>query len=331
MTADVPALVAAANASLTDPERNRTIGGGEPRFELYYFALSLCSQKVRATLAEAGLSYVGHDINLSMPHLANYDPDYVRLRLAGGEGRDFAEGYTGRSSTDTEGFDPAVVPTLVDLDAGRVVVDSAHICRYLADAAPQAGLRPAELAEAVDEEVRIVDGTPHVAIFYGAHPDGDYRPARIQKGMPGVHARKIAKLETARARVAEDPALVAAYDAKIAKERAAERFVGAPDEMRAAAREVLDLVGALETRLDADGPWRFGEAFTLADVVWGVSLYRLAWLGMAFAWTGGHPLQAEPRPRVHAYAERLFARPTFREAVIRWPLTPESEHVARYR
>ena len=44
--------VAAANAPLTDPERNRVIGSGTPRFELYHFALSVCSHKVRTVLAE---------------------------------------------------------------------------------------------------------------------------------------------------------------------------------------------------------------------------------------------------------------------------------------
>ena len=53
------ALVASANAELTDPARNQDIRSSEgesPRFELYHAGMSLCSQAVRAVLAEAGYS-----------------------------------------------------------------------------------------------------------------------------------------------------------------------------------------------------------------------------------------------------------------------------------
>ncbi len=76
MTENLDDLVAAANAPLTDPEMNRIVGTGTPRFELYHFALSLCSQKVRACLAEKNATFVAHDINLQMPLLGNYDPGY---------------------------------------------------------------------------------------------------------------------------------------------------------------------------------------------------------------------------------------------------------------
>ena len=104
------------------------VGDGTPRFELYHFALSLCSQKVRATLAEKAVAYSAHDINLSMPLLGNYDPAYVRLRLAANPNAELAIGYTGRSSVETEGFDPAVVPTLVDHHGACVIADSVRIC-----------------------------------------------------------------------------------------------------------------------------------------------------------------------------------------------------------
>ena len=75
-------LVDAANAPLSDPEMNIVIGDDQPRFELYHFALSLCSQKVRLCLMEKGASFAAHDINLQMPDLGNYDPNYVKLRLS---------------------------------------------------------------------------------------------------------------------------------------------------------------------------------------------------------------------------------------------------------
>ena len=86
----------------------------------------------------------------------------------------------------------------------------------------------------------------------------------------------------------------------------------------------------LEARLEDGRTWVCGGDYTLADVFWSVSLFRLAWLGMGFAWEGGHPLQPAVRGRVQAYADRVFRRPRFREAVVAWPLTPTSPFVARY-
>lgn len=331
MTVDIEKLLADANAPLDDPAMNRVIGDGAPRFELYHFALSLCSQKVRACLAEKGASYRAQDINMQMPRLGNYDPAYVRLRLAGRPDTGFATGYTGRSSVASEGFDPAVVPTLVDLQRGKVVVDSLAICRYLDNVVvPQGLLIPRDIESEVAAELEIVDRTPHVAVLYGAHPDIDFRPERLRKGMPGVHDRKIEKIRAARARVADEPDLVAAYDAKIAKEEAGRRFVATPARMRAAVDDMIGIVGDLEHRLEDGRRWICGDRLTLADVCWAVSLFRMKWLGMAFAWEGGHALNGAARPAVGAYAARLFARPAFRSAVIDWPRTPRTEFVAEY-
>lgn len=323
---DLTDAIAAANAPLTDPEMNRTLGDGPPRYELYHFALSLCSQKVRLTLAETGDAYVAHDINLSMPRLGNYDPAYVRLRIRGGEGQRYVDGYTGRSSTASEGFDPAVVPTLVDLSEARVVVDSLRICRYVAEAAGGA-LVPEALGEGLAAELAAVDATPHVALLYGAHPDEDFRPERLRRNMPGVHDRKIAKITQARDRVADDPGLVAAFEAKIAKEKAARSFVATPEAMRTALAETLDVVAELDARMADGRPFVCGEVHTLADVFWSVSLYRLAWLGASFAWRGDHPLNPTARAHVAGYTARAFVRPAFHQAVVTWPKTPPSEHL----
>ncbi len=304
------------------------IGAGTPRFELYHFALSLCSQKVRACLAEKGASYIAHDINIQP---GNYHLDYIRLRLLGRAGRDLARGYTGRSSMRTEGFDPAVVPTLLDLRDKQVHVDSVRICEHI-DAACDEGtaLITAAQRERIDREIAIVDATPHVAILYGAHPDGDFRPRKIRSVMAGVHDRKIAKLRAALERARGDPALEAALDAKIDKESAGKAHVATPDVMRATVREIVATVAALNRRLDDGRVWVCGDAYTMADVMWATSLFRLKWIGMAFCWRGDHPLNDKPQPRVAAYANRLFGRPAFQQAVIRWPGTPTSEYITEY-
>ena len=321
-------LLDAANRPLTDPDLNRMIGAGQPRFELYHFALSVCSQKVRACLAEKRADYFSRDINVQP---GNYHPDYVRLRLAGRGDRSLVGGYTGRSAASSEGFDPAVVPTLVDLAEKSVVVDSAAICAHIDTAVePVGSLTPLALRSAVEQEIAIVDATPHVAILYGAHPDGDFRPERIRKSMSGIHDRKIAKLEAALEQVTGDAELTEAFEAKIAKEAAAREFVATPQMMRDAVNEMIAIVAALDERLSDGRSWICGESFTLADILWAVSLFRMQWIGMAFCWMGNHRLNLIMRTHASAYAVRLFSRPSFREAVIDWPGMPRTEYVSGF-
>lgn len=315
-------IAAAARAELTDPSRSIVIGAGEPRFELYHFGFSICSQKVRTVLAEKGAAYSAHELEPT----ENYRPHYVRLRLfAAGENlaRRLATGHTMRTSVTTEGFDACVVPTLLDLERERAVVDSAAILDYLEQALPSPALVPAEaeLAPAVREQVRINDGIPHPGILYGFHAE-DRRPAFWRDAMEGVYDRKCAVLEGLIEQHREDDALVRAYRAKIAKEQAGKKVQKDPAYMAAILEEFRQLMAALDARLTAHGEdWVCGAQFTVADCVWGVSLYRMHWLGHANLW--------EPHPAVRAYAERLYARPSVRAAVIDWPSSmPASPHTA---
>jgi len=62
--------------------------------------------------------------------------------------------------------------------------------------------------------------------------------------------------------------------------------------------------------------WLCGASFSLADIEWGVVLYRFRALGLAPALWSEHS-------KVAHYAARLFARPSFRSGVVAWhnPLT----------
>lgn len=84
--------------------------------ELYHFGFSTCSQKVRLVLAEKGIDFESHEINLIAG--AQHDPAYVMLNPA------------------------HVVPTLVH--DGQVLVESSLIIAYLDDAFPEPPLRPAD-------------------------------------------------------------------------------------------------------------------------------------------------------------------------------------------
>ncbi|MEM7663629.1 MAG: glutathione S-transferase [Pseudomonadota bacterium] len=319
--ADIRKLVADVNGMLRNGYKNKIVGktnGTSPRFEVYHSAPSLCSFKVRMTLAEKQAAYASHDMMI-MPAgkfiPQNYRPEYVRLRLQGAPGAKLVSGYTGESSVTQQGFDPCVVPTLVDMETARVVVDSQTICEYIANTVETGtDLMPASLAMDVLAQVSLVDQAPHVAALYGAHPDEDRRPGGLKGNITGVHARKIRVLDTLINLYGDDPKLRAAYECKIAKESAAGEFVRTPDEMRDVHRQMAAHVDDLEQQLaQSGGPWVLGEPFTLADVVWTLSLWRMKWLGLGIHWEDGK------NPAVAAYCERAFQRPSFRSAVVEWP------------
>ena len=313
-------IVDKANSNFANEYRNKVVGmapGTKPRFEVYHAAPSLCSMKVRTVLAEKNIPYVSHDLNLPVrdSYVECYLPDYVRMRLLGAPDAELARGYTGQSSVTTEGFDPCVVPTLVDHEKERIVVDSSKICLYLDEQSAGPSLVPECLADPIDEQVSLVDQAPHVASLYGAHPDHDPRPKGLRDNITGVHAKKIVQLNELREQSKDEPALVAAYDAKIAKESAAGEFVFKPDEMRAAHQAMDAHVGELEKQLSAhDGDWVMGDAYTMADILWTTSIYRMKWLGLAGAWEGN-----DVRPRVNQYVAKAFGRPGFCSGVTEWP------------
>ena len=82
--------------------------------ELYHADMSTCAQKARLVLAEKGLEWTGHRMDLRARD--QHRPDYLKLNPNG------------------------VVPTLVD--DGRVVIESTVICEYLDDAYPDPPMRP---------------------------------------------------------------------------------------------------------------------------------------------------------------------------------------------
>ena len=315
-------MAADARAAITDPARSRLVGRERsPRFELFHAASSLCSQKVRTVLAEKALPYRSNDMLIlssmgpdGLVPAEHYGAAYVRLRLlaAHDTGRDYVSGYSGRTSVETEGFDPCVVPLLVDHQAERVVADSRQICSYL-DAVSRQPLQlvpddPAARAE-VMRQVGIVDRIPNGALLYGFHPDADRRPDALKAAMETVYDLKVTVLERMIAAHAGDAALVAAYRAKIVKEQGGKRVCRDPAFQRDARRHTGELLEGLERDLAAKSfSFVDGHAFSLADAFWGVNLVRLNYLGLSSMWDG--------RPNVARYFAALARRPSLcREAI----------------
>ena len=105
--------------------------------ELYHFAFSTCSQKVRLVLAEKGLEFTSHEVDILNGR--QHDPEYVKLNPK------------------------HVVPTLVH--DGRVLVESSLIIKYLDDRFAAPPMRPADAygRYRVDAWLKFLDEELHVA------------------------------------------------------------------------------------------------------------------------------------------------------------------------
>jgi glutathione S-transferase len=328
-------MAAAARAAILDPLRITIIGDDvNPRFELFHAASSLCSQKVRTVLNEKALSYRSNEMIIlssmgtdGLIMAEHYSPAYIRLRLIAARelGREYVSGYSGRTSVETEGFDPCVVPLLVDYQAGRVIADSKRICLYL-DAVSSQPIQlvpddPEERAE-VMRQVSIVDEIPNGTLLYGFHPDSDLRPHLLKSTMETVYDYKVMALESLIAANAGEPELVAAYRAKIVKESGGKNVCRDPQFQRAARTHVRGLLTDLERDLAAKSFSRPNRnSFSLADVLWGVNLVRLNYLGLSSMW--------DELPHVKAYFNALIRRPSLSKEAIQASVNslPPSTHM----
>lgn len=331
-------LLKEINSQLTDPDRNQIISNQtdssleQPRFELYHNEFSICSAKVRMTLAEKNQSYFSHNMMIYPPQQENYLQGYVRLRLQGRNGKPLVSGYSGSSSVANEGFDALVVPTLVDRKESLVVTDSLQICRYIdSQLELEPTLCPEELNSEIERQIEIVDRTPHVALLYSQHPDPDPRPKELQKQIDNSHEGKIQILQENLAKLEANDPIVEAYQAKIKKETIAQQFSNKKINIQEKIAETAEIVAQLEQDLaESKGLWLYDARFTLADLFWTISLFRLDWLGMDYLWSGQSNRQsANKLPRLQNYLENLYGRKSFQEAVVQWVLPNfPSENVA---
>jgi 2,5-dichlorohydroquinone reductive dechlorinase len=316
MSGSLELEVASVQAALADPGQLIGCGpGGRPRYELFHAAGSICSHKVRAVLAFHDLAYRSHTLNLFAGQ--TYLPAYVRLRMAGCDrlGTGLAARHDGSTSTSRGGCDGAVVPTLVDWEAGAVIVDSKLICLHLdsgIDAARR--LRPERFGSLIDKELEIVDNLPNYQMLM-ARPSA---PAGVEltKGSLGgaFSERKVAWCDAWLRDHADDELLVRAYTAKRAKEASAAQFLFSDVALDAARAGADAALRALEDRLArSPGPWLLGESFTMADLFWGIELIRMKGVGASASWEKGR------LPRVENLLAAAEAVPAIRAAVIHWP------------
>lgn len=304
----VRSLAQALRAALPERRDVGTRGVGARHLELFHAAVSPCSQKVRAVLAALDLPHEA--VSMGLFQGDSYLPPYVRLRLFACDalGLPLQASHTGSAGVQQCGADAAVVPTLIDWEAERVLVDSRRICVYLDDLCGSP-LRPAGLRATVDEQLLRVDALPNYPIFvsHGLRRAGAASPFRSGAD---VAMAKVARCDRYIAECAPDDPVVRGYAAKRAKEWSAARgLFSAAAIQQAQARLDASLDGLEADLRGRSTAWLLADSLTLADLVWGVELVRLH--GLDPALLGAEGL----RPNVAAYHQRLAQWPAIRSAV----------------
>ena len=185
-----------------------------------------------------------------------------------------------------------VVPTLVH--DGAVVIESNVICEYIDDAWPEQPLRPATAAgrarmrllmKQLDDSVHAATGTISTCIAF--------RFQQLKRPPEELRAWLDNMVDAARRE---------RMRANIEQGMDSSYFV-------AAVRRFNALLAEFDAALAA-GPWLAGETFSLADIAYAPYMLRLRHLGLDDMILG--------RPRVSAWIDRLFARPSYQGGIAAW-------------
>jgi glutathione S-transferase len=263
----------------------------EAEFELYHNALSLCSMKTRVCLAELGVPYRGHPIDLI--ETGSYET-LSRHFLAVNPG--------------------GTVPVLVH--RGHPVYESHEQIRYAAAHAPPGApaLRPDDPALAAEME-RWID-LSSLTEDPIAHPEASIGNAIPHLTVP-LFAAMIEEIPVRRILVG----LLFHFDKRrpllflLLAAFGLERLhrIGPLVRMIAVGRKHVGRhLDALERRLEqSGGPWILGETFSLADVSWLVIFERLRQVDAEHVFLGDGK-----RPACTAYWERLRKRPSYDAAIL---------------
>jgi glutathione S-transferase len=259
-------------------------------FELYHNAFSLCSMKSRLCLAELGIPYKSHHVDLiETGSYENIRPKLLDVNPAG------------------------TVPVLVH--KGHPIYESHEQIRYAAAHAapgsPQlAPTDPAQLA-AMEQWVdrSSITGDP---LNEGHKSAGNAVPGLT---LP-IFAAMIEEIPTWR--ILEG--LLFHFDKRrpvlflVLKALGVARLGRLGPAVAALAKSRKQMgqhLDALEAQLkEGGGPWILGDAFTLADVGWLVILERLVQVDSLHVFVG-----SDKRPACAAYWERLQQRPAYRAAI----------------
>lgn len=263
-------------------------------------------------LEEANVTWTSH--NIGLPKNEQYDPDYVRLNPR------------------------CVVPTLVV--NGNVTTDAENIIHYvnknlIKDKPTVTSLYPTD-----DEEKKLVSHfvTLGESLFVGALSHG--KVPGVEHGGTSINARteskasieatlkkhqvKIDMLQGLKEKYKDDRYLRRCYEEKA-------RLVKLTLDAMSTEKNMQEIVNTTKEAFDeladqlVQGPysdttiktvdghgWLCGPTYTMADLIWGIIMFRLQSLRI------GEDLLWKDHPIIKDYAKELFARDTFKIAVVEW-------------
>jgi len=266
----------------------------EAEFELHHNSLSLCSKKIRVCLAELGVDYKSHHIDLiETGSYENISRHFLAVNPGG------------------------TVPVLVH--NGHPIYESHEQIRYAAEHSPRpSGSKRPLKPNRSEDEARMQMWIDRTSLL-GDDPISDSNKSAAN-AVPGLTIPLFASMiiDIPYHRIFEGvlfhrlkirPLLFLAM-----KLRGLAGLKGGPPakiiarSSRDMANHLDELEGALER---GGGPWIFGDEFTLADVGWVPIFERLAEADSLHCFLGG-----ELRPRCSAYWAALRCRPSYQTAVL---------------
>lgn len=285
---------------------------GTRRYHLFHAPNSVCSQKVRATLLALNEPFVSHLVDIFSGE--NFDETYVRARVHGCKeaGLPLSSLHFGGTSVRVTGCDACVVPTLVHDETHKVTVDSLRICLSInaERRADMPSLIPAEVKQAVEEELAIIDMLPNYPLL----ADAMAKDQNVKVAENSYSAKKAARSEALMRAHADEPDLFAAYQAKRDKDLSANSRIFTPEAVSRAYQEIKNAFEGLDQRLrKSNGDYLFDHQTTLADLFWGVQLIRAEDLGLNSIWAAGQ------LPALEEYYGHLTNLPALKQAIIHWP------------
>tara|TARA_B100000941_G_scaffold95126_1_gene66149 strand:- start:1841 stop:2659 length:819 start_codon:yes stop_codon:yes gene_type:complete len=253
--------------------------------------------KVRQALTESAVDWTSHLVLL--PAYQQYEPDYVRINPR------------------------CVVPTLAC--DGKVTTDSANILNFI-----NSKLSNLDTSQkpSVHEFERInfwlnkADSLPIEALTYGDNRGSNksFIFKRLANGGKD-HEYKANLLRKLISRHENEKQLHDAYKSKLNIVENTLTIIQTPTRMNALYEATDSILIELETQL-LSGPfnskgWLASNKFSLADIAWGVVLYRLKKLGL-------EPLLWSNRTTIGQYCEKLFTRESFKAGIMDWSNIPKN-------
>ncbi len=228
--------------------------------ELYHHGSSVCAAKVRFALAEKGLDWKGHYIDVLKGD--QFDPDYMKLNPK------------------------AVVPTL--LHGGTTVVESTVINEYLDEVFPDPPLKPADAR------------TRAAMRLWTKAVDEDLHPACANITFVSCHRHIVNRMSPEKVAwfLESVPPLSVTADWHERKKQLVRLGLEAPgivQKFRTHDRYLQKMEDTL-----GDRPWLAGAQFSLADISMTPYVNRLDMLGMSEMWMRARPLVSAWFERIKA-------------------------------